>query len=563
MKRLGFGAVLRAVVGLVSALCATNALAQDAPMATKAPVYAPAFGPPPAGPATCASLPDFFLGSCVLNWYGVTFYGTVDMGATYATHGTPFDPNHPTGELYAVGAGGTVADNRLSGLFPGESAMSQSNVGMKTNIPVAPGLNFVSVNELAFNPYSLLLANAPQAEFNAIGVPQNQWEVPYDSSRWGWLAAQNFIGVSSPTWGTLTFGRQNTPETDGVVAYDPFGGAYAFGVIGYSGKTCGAGDTENCRWTTAIKYRVAVPTAFGSLRAVVMGQPIGGSNGGYNTYNANNGAIEGGVGGDFKGLGPGVLSADVLGAYERDAVNWQLTGIGADYVLGIPIAAFPANTYLKATLSDNTSFMALAKYSFGSWGNTAPPVVGKAPPPSGPSGIPLTLYAGYEWIQFANPSDPQTSFHDDGFLLTNVGLSPAAAAAASAGSPINGTAIANNAFNAACGSGGGCTSEIFQVMWTGFKYGITRDLDVIGSYNHYIQNQFVIATSAATCANGGVANSRCYGWYDTYAAALDWRFLPKWDTYIGLMYSAAYGGIAFGDIQSNNLAVTGGVRFRF
>ena len=47
------------------------------------------------------------------------------------------------------------------------------------------------------------------------------------------------------------------------------------------------------------------------------------------------------------------------------------------------------------------------------------------------------------------------------------------------------------------------------------------------------------------------------------SAVLDWRFLPKWDAYIGLMYSIAEGGISNGDIQNNNLATTAGVRFRF
>ena len=44
---------------------------------------------------------------------------------------------------------------------------------------------------------------------------------------------------------------------------------------------------------------------------------------------------------------------------------------------------------------------------------------------------------------------------------------------------------------------------------------------------------------------------------------LDWRFLPKWDAYIGTMYSQATGGIANGDITTNNWATTAGVRFRF
>ena len=75
--------------------------------------------------------------------------------------------------------------------------------------------------------------------------------------------------MSQPIWGTLTFGRQNTLLTDDVNAYDPQGGSYAFSPIGYSGMTGGAGDTEEARWTTAIKYRVNV----GDFRFAVMGQP--------------------------------------------------------------------------------------------------------------------------------------------------------------------------------------------------------------------------------------------------------------------------------------------------
>ena len=115
------------------------------------------------------------------------------------------------------------------------------------------------------------MANAPRAEFNSIGVPQNQQLAPFDSSRWAWLAAQNYAGVSSPNAGTLTFGRQNALTLDGNNAYDPMGGSYAFSVIGYSGKNGGGGDTENGRWTTAIKYRVNL----GDGRFSAMVQPIG------------------------------------------------------------------------------------------------------------------------------------------------------------------------------------------------------------------------------------------------------------------------------------------------
>jgi hypothetical protein len=547
MKKLSFGAILAVAAICASGVGAANAADMDA-MTTKAPPYAVA---PAVAPAACGSVYDFFLTACPLSWYGVTFYGIVDVGGDYQTHGTPLDPNHPVGASYLLGNSGTNAVGRISGFQLGPNALSQSVVGVKTNEQIAPGWNFISVNELAFDPYSLLLANAPQAMFNSIGVPENKQLIPYDSSRWGWLGAQNFVGVSSPIWGTLTFGRTNTPLLDAVNAYDPMGGAYAFSIIGNSGLTCGAGDTETCRWTTEIKYRVNV----GDFRFVIAGQPIAGAQSGYNAFNPNNGAIEAGIGGDIRHLGPGVLSVDLLGAYERDAVNWSTLFPGQAFfgTSGTPIT-FPAGG-LKATVSNNTSGMIVAKYSFGSWGTPAAPLVAKGPVPSGPTGIPLTFYAGYEYIQFANPSDPQiTSFRDDGFQFNFVNA---------AGSVLsgNGTTIANNAFNALCGSGTGCSDRIMQSMWTGAKYGITRDLDVIGAYYHYIQNSFV---HGVNCSLGvAAANSRCQGYFDGFSTVLDWRFLPKWDAYIGTFYTAAYGGLANGDINRNNWATTAGVRFRF
>ena len=49
-------------------------------LVTKAPVA------PPSSQA-CTSIQDFFLTACQLSWYGVRFYGTVDVGFGYQTHG--------------------------------------------------------------------------------------------------------------------------------------------------------------------------------------------------------------------------------------------------------------------------------------------------------------------------------------------------------------------------------------------------------------------------------------------------------------------------------------------
>jgi len=171
---------LVAAFAAAAVLCGGAAYAADMDnMVTKAPP-APAFTPP----VSCGSLYDFFVTACPLTWSGVTLYGTVDMGGTYQTHGTPFDPNFPTGASYLLGAGGGGATGRTAGFGLAPNGMSQSNIGIKVIEPIAPGgWSFISQNELAFDPYSLLLANAPQAMQNGIGVPQNQQALPFDSSR--------------------------------------------------------------------------------------------------------------------------------------------------------------------------------------------------------------------------------------------------------------------------------------------------------------------------------------------------------------------------------------------
>ena len=101
-------------------------------------------------------------------------------------------------------------------------------------------------------------------------------------------------------------------------------------------------------------------------------------------------------------------------------------------------------------------------------------------------------------------------------------------------------------------------------MWVGAKYGITKDLDAIGGYYHYIQNQFTSGTSGGlpVCANP-TAHGQCAGTEDMWSAVLDWRFLPKWDAYIGTFFSQVNAGLSNGYLARNNLASTAGVRFRF
>ena len=70
-----------------------------------------------------------------------------------------------------------------------------------------------------------------------------------------------YAGLSSPIYGTLTYGRQNALTSDGVVDYDPMSNSGAFSLIGFQGATGGAGDTENRIFDNSFKYAVNIGTS--------------------------------------------------------------------------------------------------------------------------------------------------------------------------------------------------------------------------------------------------------------------------------------------------------------
>ncbi len=503
------------ILGIAGAACTGEAWA-DSIMVTKTPPPAamPASPPPPA---PCSSVWDFVATACPLTWYGITVYGTIDVGGGWQSHGTPFNGTSVVGQEYLVQKNSNRA---LWGFAP--NALSQSNIGIKGNEPTGAGWSFVFDLEAGFDPYSLQFANGPGAVAQNAGVPLVSQTANANSSRAGqWYNSVGYVGVSSPTYGTLTVFRQNALTLDGVLAYDPMGGSYAFSPIGWQGVTCGVGDTEDCRFSTSLKYRVNV----GAFRAAALWQF-----GGYGQNNASDGAYQAQVGADIRNLANGVLSVDAIYSYVRDAVAVTLTGNPSN-ANGLPIAPFTPQ-FLTATISNDTSVMALAKYTNGH----------------------LNLYGGYERIQYAPPSDPQTSFIDiAGDTITGL--------VASTASPNGLTAINNVAFTAGCAAGTVCHDKILQVTWAGAKYAVTDNLDVIGAYYHYAQNNFFATGPNVGCASS--AHSQCSGTFDAVSAVIDWKFAAKWDTYIGFMFSQVNGGLANGYLQRNNIDPTAGLRFRF
>jgi predicted porin len=367
--------------------------------------------------------------------------------------------------------------------------------------------------EAGFDPYSLQLSNGSQALFDNKGVPLNQQSAYADSSRGGqFYNSVGFVGVSSPTYGTLTVFRQNSLTLDGLAAYDPLALSYAFSQIGFSSAASGAGITETARASTSVKYRYQ----YGDFRTAVLYQF-----GGYALDNGANSAVQLQLGGDIQRLGPGTLSLDGIYSYEKDAASFTLGG-GTTNLAGVPIS-FPGQT-VTATISNNTAWVGLAKYAVGQ----------------------VKLYAGYEYIDFAPPSDVPTT------------LSAANGTWVGAGYPL--TAVSGTAYSGLPGSG---SDKHLQIMWVGAKYSVNDNLDVATGYYHYTQNNYLVATGATNCILSSAAHSQCGGTLDAISGVIDWRFAAKWDAYFGIMYSNVNGGLSNGYLVRNNLDPTVGVRFRF
>ena len=191
-----------------------------------------------------------------LTWNGITLYGIVDIGLQYQTHGVPISEYFPAGSEAIISKN---SNGSITGLTP--SNLSQSRIGLSGLEPLGNEFSFVFRLETFFNPQSGNLSDALKSITLNNGRPLDAQTTTVDSSVAGQLfAGAAYAGVSSPTFGSLTFGRHVTPLADGISKYDPMGAAQAFSVIGFSGTAGGGGDTENRRLDDSVKYSGKVRT---------------------------------------------------------------------------------------------------------------------------------------------------------------------------------------------------------------------------------------------------------------------------------------------------------------
>src|SRR5215813_13123012 len=216
--------------------------------------------PAPAAPAAPAAAPPKSDGS--LTWNGITFYGIIDIGVQYQTHGVPVSDYFPAGTEAIISKNSAGS---ITAMTP--SNLSQSRLGLSGVEPIGGDVSAVFRLETFFNPQSGNLSDALKSITLNNGRPLTQQSTNVDSSVAGQLfAGAAYAGFSSKSLGTLTFGRHVTPLADGIAKYDPMGAAQAFSLIGFSGTTAGGGDTEDRRLDNSIKYGGNFqPVRFGAL----------------------------------------------------------------------------------------------------------------------------------------------------------------------------------------------------------------------------------------------------------------------------------------------------------
>jgi predicted porin len=478
----------------------------------------------------CTSGHEFAISDCALTWHGITAYGTYDVGVGYVSHGLPENATNYEGESLVNRNGYQhrflIAPNNLA----------QTGLGVRGKEEIGHGWSVVFNASTGINPQSGQLANASATMTSNNGLPRSGYTEAIDGARAGQpFNDEYYLGISSTTLGTLTFGRQRALGTDAMLLYDPANGSYAFSYIGYNGTMAGGGDTEDSRWDDALKYRLAYgPVHFGAMYKFADGSggcysaSAGWTAGTCTPESAHNNAY----GFDFGGEAGKRFSADVVYQHYNQAISvlnpllgpqslsasYQSTtdSINTNQINGANL--IPTTNTVYGIVTDNSAIMFAAKYTWD----------------------PLKFYGGYEYIQQNNPSHP-----------LGVGALDQGSAYMSG--------VEDNNLD---------STKIVQIWWTGVKYAYNSKTDITLSWYHQQQNDFRIPS---TCSVTAGFRSSCAGDLDEVSLYLDHHFTKRFDAFAGIAYSWVSGGLAIAIPHgpgvpynyNNNLAPTVGGRFTF
>jgi predicted porin len=440
-----------------------------------------------------------------LTWHGITLYGIIDMDFQYETHGAPFSN-------YFISGGSDIvqknSNNAVSGFT--SNGMSQSRIGLQGNEP----LHFLDWSgvfklETYFNPASGQITDALKSVTQNNGRSLADQNTNIDSSIAGQPFEQAFIGMSSPTWGTITFGRQNSTLADLIAKYDPQQTSYAFSLLGLSGTPAGGGATQDRRLDSSIKYDgtfldiVHVGAIYKTQTSSAQTYSVAGSGEAFSGFEVALGAAYAGA------------SVDAFYTKMRDAIS--VAALSAAQVGDLAGLGLSSNNSVAGTVSDNASYGVMASYALA-------PVLPM---------LPVTVYGGFQHIAYMNPSINLAPGFDDigGYVLG---------------------AVNNTAYEKG--------DKQLNVYWLGARYSVTPQFTAAIAY--YGEKQFAYASGAdAGCST--VVSGSCSGNFNALSVSLDYHFTKRFDTYAGAMWSNVSHGLANGYLNTTMVDPTIGARFSF
>ena len=483
----------------------------------------------PKPPDPCTSSSEFAATDCTLTWHGITVYGAYDIGVGWVSHGLPENGYNYEGESLVNRNGYqhrfVVAPNNLQ----------QTGFGIRGKEQFLPGWFVVFNASSGINPQSGLLANASKTDIINNGLPRASYSMAIDGARAGQVFNDEYYGgVSSETFGTVTFGRERSLGTDVMLLTDPAGGSYAFSYIGYNGTMSGGGDTEDSRWDSAVKYRLV----FGPAHLAAMYKFADGNGGCYSassTWTAANCTPEtahnNAYGGDLGGV-LGKWSGDAVYQHYNQAISvlnpllgpqslaapYQSTtnSINTHPITGANL--IPTSDTVYGIVTDNNAIMGAGKYN----------------------GEVFKFYAGFEYIWQNNPHNPLGVGASDqgGYLMSGV---------------------EDNNLD---------SEKILRIWWTGVKYAVDKKTDITFAWYEQLQNNFRVPQ---TCSVEAGYRASCAGALNEGSLYTDHHFTKRFDGFAGLAYSFVYGGAAIAIphgpgvpfLHNSNFAPTIGGRFTF
>ena len=183
----------------------------------------------------------------------VTLYGIADVGIAHAAATLPVSNSFPSSmkpdTQPAYKAGSYDGTKGATGMING--GMQDSRWGIKANLDIGESRKAIVVLESGFNLTSGQLNDAGSSLITGSN------NVNGNSSLNGQLfGRQAYLGVSDPTNGTISFGRQYNFIYDVLTTYDPGMKSDLYSPLGLSGTVGGGGGmSEDSRLDNSIKYK--------------------------------------------------------------------------------------------------------------------------------------------------------------------------------------------------------------------------------------------------------------------------------------------------------------------